>query len=116
VFDLDELDEAILDYDPLEDPDPEQWLMMDETATHRSGNGISPGAGISLPKRKSCTPPFHVIVENQIADAELPVRRKLGQLMSEGLDRHDAIHAIGSVVAGHIYDLLREGRRDQPAG
>ena len=27
--------------------------------------------------------------------------------MSEGLDRHDAIHAIGSVLAGHMTDLVR---------
>jgi hypothetical protein len=107
VFDLDELDEAILDYDPLEDPDPEQWLMMDEQQRIDLAMEYHQVAGISLPNEKLHAT-LHVIVENQIADAELPVRRKLGQLMSEGLDRHDAIHAIGSVVAGHIYDLLRE--------
>ena len=28
--------------------------------------------------------------------------------MAEGLDRHDAIHAIGSVRIGHINDLVRK--------
>jgi hypothetical protein len=28
--------------------------------------------------------------------------------MSEGLDRHEAVHAIGSVLAGHLNDLMRE--------
>jgi hypothetical protein len=29
--------------------------------------------------------------------------------MAEGLDRHEAIHAIGSVLIGHVRDLMREG-------
>jgi hypothetical protein len=52
---------------------------------------------------------MHAIVENQIAEGDrLPVRRILLRLMSEGLDRHEAIHAIASVVAGHINELVRE--------
>jgi len=27
--------------------------------------------------------------------------------MREGLSRHDAVHAIGSVVARHIFDVLK---------
>ncbi len=42
----------------------------------------------------------HVVVENQIAlGDEIPVARNLHQLMAQGLDRHDAIHAIASVKA-----------------
>jgi hypothetical protein len=52
---------------------------------------------------------IHAIVENQIAAGdELPVRRKMLQLMDEGLDRHEAIHAIGSVLAVHINELMRK--------
>jgi hypothetical protein len=36
----------------------------------------------------------------------LPVKRTVQRLMSEGLDRHDAIHAVGSVLIGHLTDLL----------
>jgi len=104
--DFDQLDETILDYDPLEDPDPEQWLMMDELQRIDLVMEYHQVAGISLPNEKLHAT-LHVIVENQIADEGLPVRRKLEQLMLEGLDRHDAIHAIGSVAAAHIYDLLR---------
>lgn len=28
--------------------------------------------------------------------------------MAEGLDRHEAIHAVGSVLAGHMNDLMRK--------
>ena len=54
--------------------------------------------------------PLHVIVENQVVlGDEIPVRRTLERLRAEGLDRHDAVHAVGSVVAKRIYELLKEG-------
>jgi hypothetical protein len=41
---------------------------------------------------------FHVIVENQAAQGlETPVRRTLARLQAEGLSRHDAVHAVGSI-------------------
>jgi hypothetical protein len=44
----------------------------------------------------------HVIVENQVAVGdEVPTRRVLDRLQTEGLDRHDAIHAIGAVLLRH---------------
>ena len=71
--------------------------------------------GIGAPSEKAHAV-FHVIVENQIADDTLPVRRTAQRLMSEGLDRHEAIHAIGSVVAGSIYDLMGETGSDSKPG
>ncbi|OPY95016.1 hypothetical protein A5906_10145 [Bradyrhizobium sacchari] len=49
-----------------------------------------------------------MIVESQIADPKRPVRSTAQRLMSEGLDRHEAIHAIGSVLAGHMNELMPE--------
>jgi hypothetical protein len=50
----------------------------------------------------------HVIVENQVALGEAyPVQSVLLRLMEEGLDRHDAIHAIGSVLAERLFAGLR---------
>ena len=48
----------------------------------------------------------HAIVENQVAlgDATV-VPATLARLMREGLNRHDAIHAIGSVLIGIIFDV-----------
>jgi hypothetical protein len=49
------------------------------------------------------------VVESQIAMGdEIPVRSTAQRLMAEGLDRHDAVHAIGSVLAGFMNDLLRD--------
>jgi hypothetical protein len=51
---------------------------------------------------------MHVIVENQLAENDEPVVRALDRLIKEGLSRHDAVHAIGSLVAAQVYDLLKE--------
>ena len=50
---------------------------------------------------------MHVVVENQLAANDEPVVRALARLMKEGLSRHDAVHAIGSVVAQQIFDILK---------
>jgi hypothetical protein len=63
---------------------------------------------ISLPSPHSHAA-IHVTVENQIAMGdEIPVAGHLERLMAEGLDRHEAIHAIGMVLVEHIYALLQD--------
>ena len=53
---------------------------------------------------------IHVIVENQAAmDDEVPTRATLERLMREGLDRHDAVHAVGGVLMGHLQAMLGDG-------
>ena len=55
---------------------------------------------------------FHAIVENQIADGLEPVVRALERLMKQGLSRHDAVHAIASVVTDHLYESLHARQKD----
>jgi hypothetical protein len=55
---------------------------------------------------------LHGIVENQIAlGDELPVERTVKRLIAEGLDRHNAIHAIASVIVSIIWE---QGQQSQP--
>jgi hypothetical protein len=101
-------DAAVCSYDPLVDPDPEAWLATDEQERINLIERYHRRHGFKG-KRAGAHAIFHAIVENQIAEGDrLPVRRTLLRLMAEGLDRHDAIHAIGSVLAGHINELMRE--------
>jgi hypothetical protein len=95
-------------YDPHIQPDPELWISMDESERLYLVEEYHQGSGIELPNMTlHCA--IHCTVENQIAmGEELPVKRKLEQLLEEGLDRHEAIHAIGSVLAGHIYHMLKD--------
>ena len=96
-------------YDPHVAPYPEDWLALDEGERillveehHRDARAPVPRSGRKLHAS------MHVVVENQLALADEPVVRALDRLVREGLSRHDAVHAIGSVVAEGIYDLLKE--------
>ena len=58
---------------------------------------------------------FHVIIENQLAMGdEIPVARTHDRLMSEGLDRHEGIHAIGSVLAVHVAEIAGHSDPNSP--
>ena len=100
-------------YDPDHDPNPENWLDMDEAERTELVRIYHKKRRIRLPNLLLHAA-FHVTVENQIAlGDELPVKRKLTELVKEGLDRHDAIHAIGSVLAEHMYHIMKGTSKDE---
>jgi hypothetical protein len=39
----------------------------------------------------------------------------MNRLRKEGLTRHDSVHAIGSVVAEHLFDILKTSKNDDAA-
>jgi len=45
--------------------------------------------------------------ERELAFA-IVVRKTLARLCAQGLDRHEAVHAIGNVLVMHIYDVLND--------
>ena len=94
-------------YDPDSSPVSSDWLETDEgerielvAAYHRRHQ-------IKLPNLQLHAV-IHVVVENQLALAEEIVVNTLARLQGEGLSRHDALHAIGSVLAEHVYELMHE--------
>jgi hypothetical protein len=100
-------------YDPDRPVDPKQWLALDDGERLHMILKYHRRAGDPLPNPQIHAH-FHAIVETQIAlGDELPVRATLERLMAEGLDRHDAVHAIGSVLATHIYDILQGEAADK---
>jgi hypothetical protein len=99
-------------YDPLKAPDPEEWLALDEQERIALVQDYHRRARIRLPNA-SVHAMAHTIVESQIAlGDETPARRTAQRLMEEGLDRHEAIHAIGMVLLEFIYDLMRTPASD----
>jgi hypothetical protein len=103
-------DEWLEEYDPLVEPDPAAWLASDEQERIILVEAYHLDEGVKLPNL-NVHAILHVVVENQIAEGDaLPVRRKAEELMAEGLDRHDAIHAIGSVLILHMRDLISGAR------
>jgi hypothetical protein len=98
-------------YDPMKPP-ADGWLGIDEGERHELVRIYH--------KRKGLKPPnmnlhlvVHVVVENQLAERLPEVMAAMERLTSEGLDRHDAIHAIGSVLLEHLVDVT-QGRVSNP--
>jgi uncharacterized protein DUF1841 len=94
-------------YDANAAPDPELWLTADESRKLAAIEAHHRALGDDLPNlRLHAT--MHAIVENQLAaDAPAEARATLERLVAAGVARHDAIHAIGSVVAGAVWSVLR---------
>jgi hypothetical protein len=96
-------------YDPYKAPDLDEWRDMEEAERISMVQRYHRKAGVELPNEQIHAA-IHVIVENQIAEGDqIPVGSTLTRLMSEGLDRHDALHAIGSVLIDLIYGSLKDG-------
>jgi hypothetical protein len=94
-------------YDPEETPNAAEWLALDEQERIALAMKYHRTARIKLPNLKMHAA-IHAVVENQIAEGHEPVVRAITRLTSTGLSRHDAVHAIGSVLAEHIFDLLHD--------
>lgn len=94
-------------YDPAEAPDPDAWLALEEPERRRRVELYHRAAGIEIPN-----PPahalIHAVIETQLAQGLAPVRQVLDRLLAEGLDRHEALHAIGSVLARRLHAMSQE--------
>ena len=95
-------------YEANEKPDSETWLELDESERidmvidyHRRTK-----VKLETPELHAMT---HVVVENQVALGEATlVPATLDRLMDEGLDRHEAIHAIGSILMSIVFDAAHK--------
>jgi hypothetical protein len=94
-------------YDPSESPAPDQWLALSELERidlvedfHR----LAGDYGESLRLHSS----VHAVIENQLALGQpIEASEALSRLRHDGIARHDAIHAIGSVLAEHLFPILK---------
>lgn len=91
-------------YDPDIAPDPQAWLALDEPARIQLAAAFHQAQGIELPSLRAHAA-FHAIVETQIAEGRMPAIRAVARLRREGLTRHDAVHAVGSVLAELLHKV-----------
>jgi hypothetical protein len=98
-------------YDPEVAPKAEEWLATDEAERIAAVEAYHRRHRIRLP-RPTLHAAIHTVVESQLALGEPVVIDALARLRSEGLTRHEAVHATGMALADQIYDLLK----DQPGG
>ena len=103
---------ALLHYDPHEHINSHAWLALDESERTRLVVRYHRRQRIRLPN-ETVHALIHVIVENQVALGDaFPAKGVLFRLMSEGLDRHEAIHAIGSVLSETFFTAMSEENVD----
>ena len=95
-------------YDPDRAPASADWLATDEGERIELVSAYHRGERIKVPNAQLHSV-IHVIVENQLALGEEVVINALARLQTEALSRHEALHAIGSVLAADLYELMREG-------
>lgn len=102
---------AIMDaYDPLRPPPIADWIELDESERLDLVRAYHEKQGDDLPNL-DIHAVAHVIVENQVLLAdETPVAAVMERLMQEGLDRHEAIHAIGYVFMGTLHETAQDDR------
>ena len=79
--------------------------MLDEPVRIRLVEEYHRAKRIKLPSI-SAHAVFHAIVENQIAENLEAVVRAMARLTGGGLSRHESIHAVASVLAEHIHEIL----------
>ena len=97
-----------LKYDPQDDLNLGSWLALDESERIDSVIQYHRRQGIRLPDN-TVHALIHVVVENQVAlGNKYPVKSVLSRLIAEGLDRHEAVHAIGSVLTGQFFDAVKQ--------
>jgi hypothetical protein len=107
-----DLDERFFNYDAAHAPDPEEWLDLDESEQllaakefHEIGKPHPPPDN---PYRHYIA---HAVIETQIATGDpAAVSSASSRLISEGLDRHEAIHALGQVLSYHLDEALSGGK------
>ena len=111
----DDLSSKMDSYNPDTSPTPADWLRTDEGERIELVSAYHRRKKIKLPNSQLHAV-IHVVVENQVALGEEVVVNTLTRLQGEGLSRHDALHAIGSVLAENLYELMQEGNAstDEP--
>ena len=93
-------------YDPSQAPNSEEWLSLDESVRINLVETFHKDAGEEIPEgAETMHATIHVVVENQFASGTEPVPVTVTKLIRQGLDRHEAIHAVGSVLSEEIFEL-----------
>ena len=95
-------------YDADRKPDSEIWLDLDEEVRIAKIVSYHRLKRVKL-ENERIHAIAHMLVENQLALGEPPlVPNTLARLMDDGLSRHDAVHAVGSVLLGVMFDVVRK--------
>lgn len=94
-------------YDPLKVSKSKEWLAMDEEKKIALIEAYHLKERIELPNVKVHAI-FHMTVENQAAMGDKsPTKAAIKRLMIQGADRHEAVHAVASVLSKYFYEGVK---------
>lgn len=102
-------------YDASHTPDPDAWLDADEAERIDLVATYHRVRGIDVPNIERHAH-FHALVETALASGDPAVTDALQRLTSDGLDRHEALHAIGYVIAQQQLKRPSRAPTGDPAG
>ncbi len=92
-------------YDAMVAPDAAHWLSTDEGERLQAVLRYHKQAGESFEGLR-IDAIVHVAVETQLLEGHPVAVRTMSRLLEQGLDRHDALHAIGAALAEHIFGAV----------
>ena len=95
-------------YDPAVGPDPKEWLELDESLRIRAVRQYHKRARLQSGSAEAHAI-IHATVETQLAMGHPAAQAAFTRLSREGLERHDIVHAIGSVLAEEFYEIAKSG-------
>ncbi|MBE9548607.1 MAG: hypothetical protein IMF09_04310 [Proteobacteria bacterium] len=95
-------------YNPLKATEPEEWLACDESERMALINRFHLDSCADVPEgAENMHATVHLIVENQLAEGFESVSAAISKLVFQGMDRHEAIHAVGAVLSEEMFELYR---------
>ena len=101
------------DYDPSKQLISDEWLDLEESERIRLVRIFHEALDDDLPEDAlEMHTMFHVIVENQLAEKVELIPETIAKLTRQGLDRHEAIHAIAAIVSEDIFDLWKGNKKE----
>ena len=98
-------------YDVSRAPDAAEWLALDEAARIALVAEAHRRTRASVGGSEEAHASIHVVVEDRLAMGHAAVVAAYERCRAAGVDRHNAIHALASVVTNHMVAVLesREG-------
>jgi hypothetical protein len=100
-------------YDADSPPDAAAWLKLAEGERLALVKGYHKRAGLQAGSPEVHAS-IHVAVETQLAEGLASATDAMERLSNDGLDRHEALHAIGSVLAEELFGVLRSEKGHDP--
>lgn len=93
-------------YDPNQQPDAKKWLELDESERLDSVGAYHKKKKIKLSNVEGHAA-AHTVIETFIANGREAVLQTCDRLIADGLDRHEAIHAICFVFMQLMHESLQ---------